>query len=183
MLEDAQKTGQADNTLVIFFSDNGAYPIAASNAPFRGYASELFEGGIHIACIARWPGKLPVGVVDARPTMTFDLSASILAAAGVTPPVTAAGRHGRPRPDRRGKPPQPRTLFWRARRAERTWKAVRDGDVKYLSRQDGDELDEYLFDLSNDPDESDNLINQRPEIAQLLKEQLAEWEQEVNPPR
>ncbi|MBN2293035.1 MAG: sulfatase-like hydrolase/transferase, partial [Pirellulales bacterium] len=64
ILETLKSTGRADNALVIFCSDNGAYPIAASNAPYRGYASELFEGGIHVACMARWPGRLPTGVVD-----------------------------------------------------------------------------------------------------------------------
>ena len=66
VLETLSATGRADDTLVIFCSDNGAYPIAASNSPFRGYASELLEGGIHVACIARWPGKLPANQVDDR---------------------------------------------------------------------------------------------------------------------
>jgi N-acetylgalactosamine-6-sulfatase len=177
-----EKSGRAENTLVIFFSDNGAYPVAASNAPFRGYASELFEGGIHTACIARWPGVLPEGVVDDRPAMTVDLSASILAAAGVAPPrpldgvdvlgQIAAGRKTPPRP-----------LFWRARRAERTWKAVRDGPVKYIFRRDGDQREEYLFDLSNDPGETTNLIADRPEDAERLKRLLAAWEADVQPSR
>ena len=163
--------------MFIFCSDNGAYPIAASNTPFRGHASELFEGGIHVACMARWPGKLPVNVVDSRPTLTFDLTASILAAAGCQPSQ-------RRRPDgidvlgqiAAGKPPVQRTLFWRARRAERTWKAVRDQDLKYVWRQDGDQLDQYLFDLSNDPGETRNLIDTRAQDAERLKQALADWE-------
>jgi arylsulfatase A-like enzyme len=92
-----------------------------------------------VPCIARWPGKLPQGRVDERLGLSFDLSASILAAAGVQPPE---GRKldGIPilQQVAAGDAPQPRPLFWRARRAERTWRAVRDGNLKYLSRQDGE---------------------------------------------
>ena len=177
ILKTLDETGRADDALVIFCSDNGAYPIAASNAPYRGYASELFEGGIHVACMARWPGKLPAGVVDDRPILTFDLTASVLAAAG-------AGS----RPDRpldgidilgqiaASQPAKPRTLFWRARRADRTWKAVRDGNFKYVSCKDDAGFDEYVFDLSKDPSESKNLIDTLPDATAKLKEQLAEWE-------
>jgi arylsulfatase A-like enzyme len=180
ILQALESTGRAENGLVIFCSDNGAYPIAASNAPFRGHASELFEGGIHVACMARWPGKLPRGVVDGRLTMTFDLTASILAAAGCTVPEDrpldgidvldqiAAGQAA-----------EPRTLFWRARRADRTWKAVRQDTYKYVSRKDGDQLDEYLFDLSKDQGETNNLIDALPDETRLLKPQLAKWEDEM----
>ena len=177
VLEALKSTGRAESALVIFCSDNGAYPIAASNAPFRGHASELFEGGIHVACMARWPGRLPVGVVDDRHTLTFDLTASILAAAGCEAPaarpldgIDVLGQVAA------GQPAQPRTLFWRARRAERTWKAVRQGDLKYVWRQDGDQLEEYLFDLSWDPSERSNLMETMRDSAERLKHKLVDWE-------
>jgi N-acetylgalactosamine-6-sulfatase len=175
-----ESTGRSKNALVIFCSDNGAYPIAASNAPFRGHASELFEGGIHVACIARWPDKIPEALVDDRPAMTFDLTASILAAAGLAPPkdrpldgVDILGHiaKGQPTPDR--------TLFWRARRADRTWKACREQNLKYIARIDGDQWEESLFDLKTDPAESRNLIATKPEAADVLKQKLADWENEM----
>jgi len=180
ILETLKSTGRAENALVIFCSDNGAYPIAASNAPFRGHASELFEGGIHVACMARWPGRLPVGVVDDRHTLTFDLTASILAAAGCKPPadrpldgIDVLGRIAE------GKRAEPRTLFWRARRADRTWKAVRRDNLKYIWRKDGDKLDEYLFDLARDPGESSNLIDKLTDKTSSLKDRLRNWETEM----
>jgi arylsulfatase A-like enzyme len=183
IMETLKSTGRAENALVIFCSDNGAYPIAASNAPFRGFASELFEGGIHVACMARWPGKLPVGVVDDRHMLTFDLTASILAAAGCSPPrdrpldgIDVLGRIAA------GQRPESRTLFWRSRRADRTWKAVRQGNLKYIWRKDGDKLDEYLFDLSQDPAESNNLFGQSTHDASPLKQQLVDWEREIKSP-
>jgi arylsulfatase A-like enzyme len=184
VLQALDETGRAGNTLVIFCSDNGAYPIAASNAPFRGHASELFEGGIHVACMARWPGVLPRGAVDDRPVMTFDLTASILAAAGVAAPaerpldgVDVLGQIAA------GRPPAPRVLYWRARRANRTWRAVREGDWKYVSRTDDEGFSEWLFDLSQDPGETENLLANAPADAERLKQLLIAWEREVQPAR
>lgn len=184
VLETLDETGRREETLVIFCSDNGAYPIAASNAPFRGHASELLEGGIHVPCMARWPGKLPVGVVDDRLMMTFDLSASIMAAAGLTPPehrpldgVDILGQIAA------GEPESPRTLFWRARRANRTWRAVRDGNMKFISSDDDGKYEEWVFDVVQDPGELENLLPAQPELTKRLKRQLAEWEQDVQPLR
>lgn len=183
VMQTLEETGRDKDALVIFCSDNGAYPIAASNAPFRGHASELFEGGIHIACMARWPGRLPTGVQDARQMLTFDLTASILAAAGCQAPsnrpLDGIDILGQIAAD---EPPQPRTLFWRARRAQRTWKAVRKGNLKYVWRQDGTQLDEYLFDLSTDQSESKNLLTLRPDAATSLRLALGDWEREMKSP-
>jgi N-acetylgalactosamine-6-sulfatase len=184
VLKTLAETGGVDNTLVIFCSDNGAYPVAASNAPFRGHASELLEGGIHVACMARWPGVLPKGAVDDRPVMTFDLTASIMAATDLKPPpdrpldgVDILGQIAA------GQPPVERTLYWRSRRADRTWKAVRDGNLKYVSFDDGGKFDEWLFDLARDPGEKSSLLDSRPDDATRLKQLLATWEREVQPAR
>lgn len=180
IVQTLKSTERFENTLLIFCSDNGAYPIAASNAPFRGYASELFEGGIHVAGMASWPGHLPVGVVDDRHTMTFDLTASILAAAGCQPvrnrPLDGIDVLGE---IAKGSPAKPRTLFWRARRANRTWKAVRQGNWKYVSRQDDDGLAEFLFDLSEDESESHNLLSEQHSRAAQMKQALGSWESDM----
>jgi len=194
-LEDAQV---ADNTLVVFANDNGAYPIAASNAPLRGHAHELFEGGIRVACIARWPGQLPKGLVCDRLAMMFDLTRSIASATNVKPPsdqpfdgIDILGDIARQRPE------PGRTLFWRAKRGhttwgaerpatpqpDRIWRAVRQGPLKYVSRQDGDQLEEHLFDIPGDISEKNNLMASRPGDAQRLKALLADWEREVRPRR
>jgi N-acetylgalactosamine-6-sulfatase len=79
----------------------------------------------------------------------------------------------------RNEPVQKRTLFWRARRGERTRKAVRDGNLKYIRLQDRDDVKEYLFDLERDPSEKNNLFNEQPDNVQRLKTLLQNWEQEV----
>ncbi|MCA9083893.1 MAG: sulfatase-like hydrolase/transferase [Planctomycetaceae bacterium] len=184
VLQTLEDTGRADSALVIFCSDNGAYPIAASNAPFRGFASELFEGGIHVACMARWPGRLNPGTTTDQPTMTFDLTASIMAAAGLKSPahrpldgIDVLGQLSQ------NVKPAPRPLFWRARRADRTWRAVREGQLKLVSLQDGQSKQEWLFDLSTDPGETQNLAADMPDRRQHLQRLLSDWEKNVQPQR
>ena len=179
-LDDA---GLRANTLVIFASDNGGYALAR-NEPFRGRASELLEGGIRVPCIVRWPGVMPRGLVTDRPATTMDLTASFLRAAGARVPAD------RPldgidifKRIEENRPIANRALFWRARRADRTWRAVRQGRLKYVSRQDGEEVEEHLFDLANDPGEKKDLLTDRPEDVRRLKKLLAQWEAEVRPAR
>jgi N-acetylgalactosamine-6-sulfatase len=122
--------------------------------------------------------------VDDRQAMMFDLSASILAAADCFVPagrsldgIDILGQIAARRP------PQPRTLFWRFRRGERTWRAVRDGDRKYVSREEAGKKEEFLFDLARNPGETTNLADRQPLDAGRLREKLARWEQEVRPAR
>ena len=177
------RKGLAHSTLVIFASDNGGTR-TGRNAPFSGTKGGLFEGGIREPCIVRWPGKLPEGKVTDQPAIMMDLSASIVRIAG------AAWPKAHP-PDgidilqhlQEDRPTRPRTLFFRQRRGDRTWRAVRDGALKHLTRRDGEQLKEYLFDLKADPGEKNNLLRARPDEAQRLKGLLIQWEEQVRPGR
>jgi N-acetylgalactosamine-6-sulfatase len=173
----------AANTLVTFVSDNGGTP-SARPTPFRNFKSTTFEGGIRVPCIVRRPGVLPAGVESDVPALTFDLTASILSAAGTGPakdrPLDGidilkhvAGRTA---------PPE-RALFWRGRRGGETWWAVRDGSLKYVAQKSGERSQEYLFDLTRDRGEKENLLAQRPDDAARLKQKLAAWEREVRASR
>lgn len=166
----------ADNTIVIFFSDNGAN-YKGSNAPFWGNKSQLFEGGIRVPCVIRWPGRVDAGSVCDQPCLSMDLTASI---------ATVAQQAGRfdgmdilahvleKRPD------VSRDLFWRMRRGERTERAVRSGDLKYLLRDlGGGVVEEYLFNLEDDSAEQKNLLSQYPEQADRLRNLLSDWEHRV----
>ena len=173
----------SDRTLVIFASDNGG-TASARPCGLRGLKGTTFEGGIRVPCIVRWPGVLPKGAVTDQPAITMDLTASILRAAGVygLPGQTLDGIDIL-REVERGGPPKPRTLFWRKRRGEVTWRAVRDEDLKWVTHRQGDKTQEYLFHLGNDRAEENNLLATRPEDAARLKRLLAEWEREVQPRR
>jgi N-acetylgalactosamine-6-sulfatase len=181
VLRALQDSGLAQNTLVLFMSDNGATNMGR-NAPFSGSKGNVFEGGIRVPCAARWPGVLPQGAVSDQVCMTMDFSQSIVRAAGaraarpfdgidILKLVEAAG------------PAQSRTLFWRARRGEWTRRAARDGDMKYIALDSAGKVQEYLFDLRADPQEKNNLITQQSNAAGWLKRLLQDWEDEVRPHR
>ncbi|MHC4995416.1 MAG: sulfatase family protein [Planctomycetota bacterium] len=179
ILDELAKQGLSDNTVVVFASDNGAMA-PGLNAPFANYKSTAFEGGVRVPMIIRWPGRIAPGQTSSQPCVTFDLTRSFLALAGARPleglPLDGMDiiRHVAT-----NQPDTPRTLFWRGKRGERVERAVRQGTMKYYHRHvDGTDI-EYLFDLANDPGESNNLIAQQPAIAGALKRELSEWEEDV----
>jgi arylsulfatase A-like enzyme len=179
-----RETGAETDTLVVFASDHGAME-PGSNGAFRDFKETLFEGGIRTPVLARWPGRLPAGLVDDRPWTLMDLTASFLAVAGASPP------DGRPLDGHpvlvdvvEGRDSPPRDFFWRARRGERTWRAVRSGGLKWIRRDDGGaEPEEWLFDLAADPGEGEDLKSVRREDRARLEALMAAWEEEVRAER
>ena len=171
--------GVASNTLVLFLSDNGGYGLSR-NAPFRGHKGQLYEGGIRVPALARWPGVLPEGATCEQVFLTMDLLPTFLAAAGLKPPpgrvldgVSVLDVWSRRRQ------PFPRTVFWRYKRLKNRRKAVLHGQMKYIL----DNGREQLYHLGEDPGEETNLISELPSIAASLRAKLADWEKQVRAPR
>jgi N-acetylgalactosamine-6-sulfatase len=146
--------------------------------PLKGAKSTTLEGGIRVPLIMRWPGHIRPGTTSHQVCATFDLTCSILRLAGAE--VDPRRLDGLDIVDHtiQGRPAFARTLFWRGKRGERTWWAVREGDLKYVRKTEG-ETQEWLFDLSKDPGETKDLRSARPGPFKRLKERLAEWEQDV----
>ena len=177
-----EKHKLTDNTLVIFVSDNGGFAGAANMGPLNGAKSTTLEGGIRVPLIMRWPNKIKPGITSNQVCATFDLTRSFLNLAqakvsdeqldgvDIVNHVTAR------------KPDFDRTLFWRGKRGERTWAAVRQGDLKYVRKTEG-KTEEWLFDLSKDIGEKTNLSSSKPREFALLKRLLANWEMDVKPVR
>ena len=167
--------GILDNTLIIFTSDNGGERFS-DNRPLFNHKTTLWEGGIRVPCLLRWPdGGLPKGAVSNQPAITMDLSATILAAAGVPIPKTMDGIDLLP--ILKGEQPAvERTFGWRVDRSRRKMKALRHGDWKYVQ----DDLVEMLFNLRDDIGERHNLYYERLDKVKELKAKLAEWEADVD---
>jgi arylsulfatase A-like enzyme len=127
---------------------------------------------------------LPEKTVTDQVAITMDLSASIARIAGAKPPKDRPfdGIDVLERLEKR-QPAEERTLFWRCRRGDHTWWAVRQGDLKYVARKDSDKKTEYLFDLRHDAGERNSLLDQRVADAARLRRLLAEWEKTVQPRR
>ena len=167
----------ASKTLVIFVDDNGGERLS-TNAPYSGAKGTLWEGGIRVPCLIRFPGVVPAGTVSHQTTMSMDLTAIILSACGVAPPAGRVLDGEDLLPILAGKAPErQRTLFWRIRHpaAPNAQKAVRRGKWKYLT----DERVGLLYDLEADPGEAHDLARENPKIVGELKKALADWEQQV----
>ena len=168
--------GLSRNTLVIFTNDNGGEWLSR-NAPFSHRKSTLWEGGIRVPLIVRWPGRLPAGKTSAQVAITMDLTASILAATRtVVPPGTRFDGFDII-PSLAGESPVvERELFWRIVRPDRLQKAVRSDQWKLLI--DGRHF--LLFDLKNDLAERNDLAAEHPDLVLKLKRRIEEWENDVN---
>ncbi|NJN05687.1 MAG: sulfatase-like hydrolase/transferase [Rhodobacteraceae bacterium] len=175
MLAELTRQGVLDNTLFVVSSDNGG-ALWSDNSPLFHHKSTLWEGGIRVPCIMRWPAQLPRRKVISQPAITMDLTATFAAIAGAQP------AEGQPfdginlLPILTGKQSaMERTFYWRINRTGRQQKAVRHGNWKYL--EDGNV--ELLFDLSKDIGERRNLAMHRQDIFTDLKRRLALWEEEM----
>ena len=168
--------GLEQNTLVIFTNDNGGEWLSR-NAPLFHRKDTLWEGGIRVPAIFRWPGRIPAGRVSPQVGIVMDLTASILAAAGATPSPDARLEGMNLLPLLQGKAPVvERTLFWRIATPLRQQRAVRQGNWKLLD--DGGDI--MVFDLSRDIGERNDLAKERPDIARRLRPLIRQWEQDVD---
>lgn len=183
ILTSLDERGMTSNTLVVFASDHGAIA-PGSNAPFRGFKSGLFEGGIRTACMMRLPGRLPEGVISDQPTITMDLTTSFInAGLADTPAGYRSDGMDIVQHLSRRQPVKERTLAWRAKRGDRVWRAIRHGDWKLVTRLEDGESDQWLFDLRNDAGETKDLTASKPELKQRLAGFLADWEAETKSSR
>lgn len=175
ILEALERSGVAENTIVVFTSDNGGERFS-DTWPLVGKKMDLLEGGIRVPYVVRWPELVPAGALSEQLTITMDWTPTFLDAAGIAPhpdypldglsllPVL--------------KDPNctfERDLFWRMK--FRGQKAARSGQWKYFVNDDG----EFLFDLSKDERERANLVKR--EVAQLetMREKFAAWERAIPP--
>ncbi len=176
ILLELEQAGVAENTLFVFSSDNGGERWA-SNQPLFHHKATLWEGGIRVPCLMRWPDKLEAGKVTDQAAITMDLTATFAAVAGATPPEGYELDGINLIPILTGEQPErERTFYWRINRSNRKMRAIRSGKWKYID--DGGTMD-LLFDLESDISERHNLCFQHPEKVEELKATLRSWEAEM----
>jgi arylsulfatase A-like enzyme len=176
ILQALKRRGLDRNTLVVYMQDNGGEWVSR-NAPLFNRKGTVWEGGIRVPAIFRWPGHLPAGKVSSQVGIVQDVTASILAATGTTVPPTARPDGINLLPMLEGHtPPVERTLFFRFTIGNVKQLAVRQGSWKLLV----DGAKRYVFDLSKDVGERNDLTNQRQDVARRLRPLIAAWEADVD---
>ncbi|MBA4187301.1 MAG: N-acetylgalactosamine-6-sulfatase [Planctomycetaceae bacterium] len=188
VLDEIDRLGIADNTIVIFTSDNGGWEGATDNRPLRSGKGDLYEGGLRVPLIVRWPAMTatgnPVapGTTTDTPVITMDLPATILDAANVKLGQNQVLDGVSLRPLLQGKKLDRDALFFHYphyawHKANRPGGAVRSGQYKLIRRYDDNSLE--LFDLASDLGEKRNLAAEKPEVATKLDDQLGRWLKET----
>jgi len=164
LLDTLDDLAVADDTIVVLLSDNGAdFPYWGSTAGYRGEKTTVFEGGIRVPLIVRWPGVAEAGSVSEDMVLTWDLFPTVAAAAGIDlSGIDLDGRSIVPALRGDGLPPIETPLVWESRFSEY---AVRFGDWKLVDDQTWPRTDPLLFDLSVDPYETQDLAAAKPDVV------------------
>jgi arylsulfatase A-like enzyme len=164
----------AENTLVIYTYDHGGQDLVRSDPLFHGFGS-LWEGGIRVPLLVRWPSQIERGQEVDRPSIAMDLTATMLAAAGREPEaLDLDGRNLLPLlVDGTDVPAE--TLYWRFQGPGGIMRAVRRDNWKFLVDRDAS----FLFDLDDDIGERKNLFARQPELAEELRQAFMAWSQSL----
>ena len=187
LLDGLEKAGVADRTLVVFTSDNGGYigrfggETVTNNFPLRSGKGSLYEGGIRVPLIVRWPGVTPAGALCGEPVISNDFHTTITEAAGFGPqrgtdgvslvPLLRSPSARLPRQD----------LFFHYPHYYETTSpvsAVRSRAWKLLEYLEDGRLE--LYNLERDPREERNLAQEMPERARELLDKLRRWRASVD---
>lgn len=186
VLDTLDEEGLSDNTIVLFFSDNGgaAYSYGgADNAPLRGGKGETFEGGIRVVSLMRWPEKLQGGQIFDQVMTVMDVFPTLADAAGVDPlntfefdgsslwpSISEGATHSR----------EDMVMFaseipiygsFKLTAFDDTWKLVQEMEQDQLSTT----VTNYLFKITDDPNEYNNLAEEHPEIVVSMSHAISEW--------
>jgi len=176
IMEKLEEEGLADNTIIVFSSDNGGagyIGIPEVNAPYRGWKITLFEGGIRVPLFMKWPAAIQPGTVVNEPVAHIDMMPTLAAVAGAPLPagVEIDGQNLLPLATGTGSISRPGdAIFW----SSGYYRVVRAGGWKL--QVNGRQNKSWLFDLNNDPTEQTNLAASEPEkLAELQALIDAHW--------
>ena len=161
-----------DNTIVIFFSDNGGGG-AADNAPLRGRKGQMFEGGIRVPCIIRWPGNIPANTTNDEFLTSLEIFPTLCTATGAVPPkgLNLDGFDMMPVLQSKKKSPR-KEMFWQ----RRLDKGARVDHWKWVESSRGN----GLFDLRTDLSEKHDLSKEKPDVLKMIKARFADWKKQMN---
>jgi arylsulfatase A-like enzyme len=194
VLAKIESLGMSERTVVIFASDNGGLHVlespgtpATHNTPFRAGKGYVYEGGLRVPLIVRWPGHIQRGVTSATPVLLTDLMPTLLQIAGLDPEKVAGPLDGVSilsllTGDANGSNQlRARSLFWHfphyTNQGGRPAGAMREGDWKLVEDYESGAVE--LFNLARDPAENKNLAGEEAPRAAEMKRQLGAWRRRI----
>jgi len=193
IVERLETLGLAEDTMIVFFSDNGPHGAISSAAPLRGSKGMLYEGGIREPMVVRWPGRVRAGSECHTPVIGIDFYPTMLALAGASRPDAHLldGESLVPLIDESGRLERD-AIFWHfpayleAYRGMKTpWRTtpagvVRQGDWKLIEFFEDGRVE--LYNLADDIGEATDLADARPQKAKELRDLLHRWQRDVDAP-
>ncbi len=195
VLQELESLKLAENTLGVFFSDNGGMGAVTAQHPLRGSKGMLYEGGVRVPLIVKWPGKTKPGSTTDTPVIGLDFYPTLLEIAKIQKPLNSELDGQSFVPLLLGKATSRRDIFWhfpaylegyngdsRNKDTFRTRPAsvIRSGDFKLHQFYEDGRIE--LYNIKNDIGESADLAKTNPAKAQELKAKLEAWKKAVNAP-
>lgn len=186
IIETVNKAGLAENTLIMFTSDNGPMP-ESSPGPLRGKKGSIYEGGHRVPTIAWWPKTIEAGKETTQTGIGIDVFPTMLDIADIETDGLALDGTSL-MPVFKGQQLEPRKLFWRnsglnpnskTLDCPDSPKAIRDGKWKLVASPGYQQLE--LFDLESDLGEKNDLSEKFPDRVETMKADLIAWEMEMLP--
>lgn len=175
VLDLLEERGIADNTLIIFTSDNGGQSGGQDggwtkmtdyfqmNGELRGYKGQFYEGGIRVPFVARWPQRIPAGRTSEHVTGFWDVLPTLCAAADIEGPAEIDGVSILPALTGQGEQATPEYVYWEYPRSNGIERAIRMGNWKAIQHRPDQPVE--LYDLQADVSESTDVADAHPDVV------------------
>ena len=181
VIQTLKQTGQYENTLIIFTSDNGGHlPTGANNGPVRDGKQSMYEGGLRVPAFVSWPAMIRSGSVSTQVNLSMDIFPTLAELAGAKIDHRIEGRSFLPTLKGIAMNEEDRVLYFTRREGGpyggKAYHAIRQGNWKLLQNSPYQPME--LYNLKDDPLENNDLIKSNPEVYKMLNELLMQYIQE-----
>jgi arylsulfatase A-like enzyme len=179
--------GWTDNTLIVFFNDNGGSRLVGGNHPLKGAKGTYYDGGVRVPFAAQWPGHIKAGTVVDEPVMVIDLYPTLIKLAGgsLNQPLPIDGLDIWPVIAKGAKTPRNEFIWSPKVIRQGDWKLIDKGGLIYPHSKMATEAkvpsEACLYNITEDPYEKKNLIKEKPQIVKTLRKRLAEIKKQIRP--
>ncbi|RLD76090.1 MAG: sulfatase [Bacteroidetes bacterium] len=187
ILNKLEELNLSENTIIIFFSDNGGFKYYQDQAPLRGGKAMVFEGGIRVPLVIKWPGMIKPGTVSEFPVISNDFFPTLADIIGADYDKKSIDGNSLTTILKGGSKIDREAIYWHYphyhRQGYKPSGAIRMGDYKLIEWYErtayGEEHQVDLFNIKDDISENSNLADEKPELAKKMLDKLHKWLNDV----